>query len=153
MYSRLKEWIHSKIDPQFIFSMMLATLVNYQMVISVPVTTVSKERETEMVMSTSAPSTPEMLKEKEKELEDSNWSTDENIENQGYFEGDLAISKELIQAYYGDDSSGNEVIILIIIMYVDSCNPIGPLILGIQCLLYMILWKSIMPTCTNHFQG
>ena len=117
-------------DPQFIFSMMLVTLVSCQMVTSVPVTTVSKERETEIVMSTSAPSTPEM--EKEKELDDSNWSTGENLplnilERQDYFEGDLAISEELIQAYYGNDSSGNEVIIIItIIMYVDSFNPIGP---------------------------
>ena len=116
-------------DAQFVFSMMLATLVSCQMVTSVPVTTVSKEREKEMVMSTSAP-TPEM--EKEKELDDSNWSTGENLplnilERQDYFEGDLAISEELIQAYYGNDSSGNEVIIItIIIMYVDSCNPIGP---------------------------
>ena len=119
-------------DPQFIFSMMLVTLVSCQMVTSVPVTTVSKERETEIVMSTSAPSTPEM----EKELDDSNWSTGENLplnilERQDYFEGDLAISKELIQAYYGNDSSGNEVIIIItIIMYVDSFNPIGPLTLN-----------------------
>lgn len=87
VYSEIKEWIKysdKKMNAHFIFSVILVMLVTCQIVKSVPVTAASEEHET----------------------------ADQNtpLDNQKYFEGDLAISDELIQAYYGNHSSGNEVI-------------------------------------------